>query len=124
MPMNSSAGIPARTAAIVAAVSASAALMSACHVSFSAGSNEGAGTPTVPKSDLEQITAQQVRAKLGGGPVVINCPNDLPIKLRAVEHCVLAHDGKHFDIAITITKADDPNNATWDWVIGKQLSAT
>jgi hypothetical protein len=120
---------PARTAATLAALSISAALVSGCHVSVHAGngpapapsSTSVQAQPAVPKGDLEQITAQQVRDQTGGGPVVINCPGDLPIKLGAVEHCTLAQDGKHFDIAITITKAESPNNATWDWQVGKQL---
>ncbi|WP_203804295.1 DUF4333 domain-containing protein [Mycobacterium heckeshornense] len=80
--------------------------------------------PAVPKGDLEQITAQQIREQSGGGPVVINCPDDLPIKLGATEQCVLAQDGKHFHLTIKITKATSPDNASWDWQVGDEIPAS
>ncbi|BBZ10617.1 DUF4333 domain-containing protein [Mycobacterium branderi] len=106
--------------------------LSACHVSVGTGTTTSSHTATttssqsqaaVPKGDLEQITAQQIREQSGGGPIVITCPGDLPIKLGATEQCVLAQDGKRFHVTIRITKATSPNDATWDWQVGEQLSA-
>lgn len=121
-----------RSTALLATVGLSTLLLTACHVSIgtrtatsapSTTATSASSQPAVPKRDLEQITAQQIREQSGGGPVVITCPNDLPIKLGATEQCVLAQDGKHFALTIKITKATSPNDATWDWQVGKEISA-
>ncbi|MCV7233500.1 DUF4333 domain-containing protein [Mycobacterium branderi] len=121
-----------RCTALLAALGMSAFPLSACHVSVGTGTTTSSHTATttssqsqaaVPKGDLEQITAQQIREQSGGGPIVITCPGDLPIKLGATEQCVLAQDGKRFHVTIRITKATSPNDATWDWQVGEQLSA-
>lgn len=103
------------------------AAVSGCQVSVKGGPAASPSTTTttsqaaIPQADLEQITGQLVREKSGGGPVVITCPGDLPIVLGADELCVLAQDGKRFDLTITITKATSPNDAKWSWEVGRQL---
>jgi hypothetical protein len=111
-------------AALLVVLAASALLLCGCHVTI--------GTPTttsptpasgaVPKNALEQITAQQVRDKIGGGNIVITCPHDLRIKLGATEQCVMAQDSKQFPLKITITKVKSADDAVWDWELGKQLT--
>ncbi|MBU9767026.1 DUF4333 domain-containing protein [Mycobacterium sp. TNTM28] len=105
--------------------------LGACHVSIGtdAKSSDLSTSPAteevqaaVPKGDLEQITAQQIREQSGGGPIVIKCPGDLPIKLGANQRCVLSQDGNRFFVTITITKAGSPNDAVWDWEVGEQIS--
>jgi hypothetical protein len=121
-----------RRTALLATLGLSVLPLGACHVSVGTGTTTPAPSTTttstqsqaaVPKGDLEQITAQQVREQSGGGPVVITCPGDLPIKLGATEQCILAQDGKRFHLTIRITKATSPDDATWDWQVGEQLSA-
>lgn len=122
------------TARTLAALAAAAFLptLSACHVNVGAGNmhtdtttttTTAATGPAIPKADVEQITAQLIRGKSGGGPYVITCPNDLPITLGATMQCVLAdQQGIHRELTITVSKADSPNNATWDWEVGKEIS--
>ena len=103
--------------------------LSGCHVTVNGGSGSPPTTTTaapqaaVPRSDLEQITGQQVREQSGGGPVVITCPSDLPIELGAKVKCALAQDSKRFEITITITEARSANDAKWSWEVGRQLPA-
>ena len=104
-------------------------LLAACHVTAGSGPTATSTTatspvqagPVIPKNEIEQITAQQIREKSGGGPIVITCPGDLLIKVGAHQKCILAQDGKRFDVTITITTTESPNDATWDWTVGKQL---
>lgn len=106
------------------------AIAGGCHVNVETGSprsetsvRASAAQPAVPKRDVEQITAQLIRDKSGGGPYVITCPGDLPIKLGANMRCVLAdQQGTHRELTVTITKADSPNNAAWDWEVGGTIS--
>jgi hypothetical protein len=76
----------------------------------------------VPKGDLEQLTGQQIRSQEGGGPIVVNCPGDLPVELNASEQCIIAQDGKHFRLTITVTKVKSPTDAIWDWKVGPEIS--
>lgn len=104
--------------------------LSACQISFSAGngtattmtSPSGPSTAADPKADLQQITAQQVRDKYGGGPVTISCPTDLPLTVGAAVQCTLDQDGKRFELSITMTRVSSPTDAHWDWQIGHQLA--
>lgn len=120
-----------RMRAIVTAVAVGCLLpvLGGCHVSVgtqtssSATASSVAAGPTIPKRDVEQVTAQLIREKSGGGPYVISCPNDLPIKMGASMQCVVADQAHvHHELTVTITKADSPNNATWDWEVGKEIS--
>lgn len=104
--------------------------VSGCHVSVgtdtrSTGASRTtspAADPSIPKRDVEQITAQLIQQKSGGGPYVITCPGDLPIELDATMQCVVADQhGVHHELTVTVTKADSPNNATWDWEVGKEI---
>ncbi|WP_165604796.1 DUF4333 domain-containing protein [Mycobacterium intracellulare] len=120
---------PTSGTALVGTLANSTLLLSGCHVTVGTPTTTSSSTTTsggaqgaVPLNDLQQITAQQVREKSGGSPVVITCPRDLPIQLGASEQCILAQDGKQFEITIRITKATSPNEASWDWQVGKQLS--
>lgn len=98
-------------------------LLSGCHVTV--GAPTSAGTrDAVRKNVVEQVTAQQVRDKLGGGPIVITCPHDLPIKLDASEECLLAQDGKRFQLTVTITKTTPADDAAWNWHIGQQITGS
>ncbi|OWM07735.1 hypothetical protein B7435_07345 [Mycolicibacterium peregrinum] len=118
----------------IAAVCVGAAV-SGCHVNVEAGTSTRSANPTttaaaavagpaVPKGDVEQITGQLIRDKSGGGPYVVTCPNDLPIKLGASMQCVVAdQNGARHELTVTITKADAPNDATWDWEVGPEVSA-
>ncbi|WP_369407288.1 DUF4333 domain-containing protein [Mycobacterium noviomagense] len=124
---------PKRVTALLIVLGPATLAISSCHVSVGTGTTTPAHSsttasapaqPAVPKGDLEQITAQQIREQSGGGPVVINCPGDLPIKLGATEQCVLAQDGKHFHLTIRITKATSPDNASWDWQVGDEIPTT
>lgn len=79
-----------------------ALLVSGCHFVVGTGSGISATTPAlpanpaIPKSDIEQITAQLIHAKAGGGPCVIKCPRDLSILLGATMQCVVtAQNGEH-----------------------------
>ena len=104
--------------------------LGACQVSIGNPTRPSPSTtsidaqPSVPKSDLEQITGQEVREKSGGGTIVVACPGDLPIKMGATQVCTLDQDGKHFNITLTINKADSPNDASWGWEIGPPLSSS
>lgn len=119
------------TATLVATMCLATAL-SGCHVNIEGGTatrsaaatTTSADEPAVPKRDVEQITAQLIRDKSGGGPYVITCPGDLPIHLQASMQCVVADQtGARHELTVTITKADSPNNATWDWEVGRKISA-
>lgn len=106
--------------------------LSGCHFSVgtstektSAPGTGAAADPAIPKRDVEQITAQLIQKKSGGGPYVITCPADLPIELDATMQCVVAdQQGTHRELTVTVTKADSPNNAAWDWEVGKEISHT
>lgn len=105
-------------------------VLSGCHFSVGTNADETnapspsvAADPGIPKRDVEQITAQLIQKKSGGGPYVITCPTDLPIELDATMQCVVAdQQGTHRELTVTVTKADSPNNATWDWEVGKEIS--
>ena len=58
----------------------------------------------VPRTDVEQITGQELRLKYPGPPVLITCPGDLPAKVGASEDCVLRRFGQEFRLKITITE--------------------
>lgn len=93
------------------------------HPVTTTATTTAADEPAIPKADVEQITAQLIRGKSGGGPYVITCPDNLPIKLGATMQCVLAdQQGIHRELTITVSKADSPNDATWDWEVGKEIS--
>ena len=106
-------------------------LLSGCHVTVGSlkptpatSTTSPSATHSIPRSDLEQITSQKVRDKSGGGPIVINCPGDLAIKLDASEKCTLAQDGRHFEIRLKITKVSSPDDATWDWQVEREIKST
>jgi hypothetical protein len=104
-------------AALLAAVGV---VLSGCH--FTGGApTAGNARDAVHKNVIEQVTAQQVRDQLGGGPVVITCPHDLALKIGASEECQLAQDGKRFPLTVTITKTTPVDDASWKWHIGQQL---
>jgi hypothetical protein len=115
---------PNSAAGLLVALATSALLLSGCHVTVgnpvTPSSTPASGA--VPKNALEQITAQQVRDKIGGGNIVITCPHDLAIKLGASEDCTMAQDSKQFPLKITITKVKSADDAVWDWELGKQLT--
>lgn len=112
----------AGSAVLTAVLPAAAVLLGGCHVTV--GNPTPAGTQGgVHKNVVEQVTAQQIRDKLGGGPIVITCPGDLAIKLGASEQCVLAQDGKRFQLTVTINKTQPADDAGWDWHIGDQIGA-
>jgi hypothetical protein len=46
------------------------------------------------------------------------------IKLGASEQCVMAHDGKQFALTLTITTVTSPDDASWDFKLGRQLSTS
>ncbi len=104
--------------------------LSGCHFSVgtstettSVSSTRATADPAIPKRDVEQITAQLIQKKSGGGPYVITCPSDLPIQLDATMQCVVAdQQGIHRELTVTVTKADSPDNATWDWEVGQEVS--
>jgi hypothetical protein len=109
-------------------LSCRATLLAAVGVVLS-GCNTTGGAPTtantrdaVHKNVIEQVTAQQVRDQLGGGPVVITCPHDLALKIGASEECQLAQDGKRFPLTVTITKTTPVDDASWKWHIGPQVT--
>ncbi len=108
---------------VVAAVGLCLALTS-CQVTVGGNSTPSTTTagPTVPKRDIEQITAQEIRAQSGGGPIVITCPDDLPVEVGASQQCVLAQDGKHFEVTISISATDSPDDATFDWDVGPEIT--
>ena len=121
---------PVRFGAVATAAALWLPILSGCHVSVGTTTTSVKPSPTaaqaqpaIPKRDVEQITAQLIQGKSGGGPYVITCPADLPIELDATMECVVAdQDGVHRELTVTVTKADSPNNATWDWEVGKQVS--
>ncbi len=75
----------------------------------------------VPRSDLEQITGQELRQKFPGPPVRITCPEDLPAKVGASEDCVLRRFGQEFRLTITITAVASPTDANWSFKLGEKL---
>jgi hypothetical protein len=116
-----------RAAVAGAAMSvASTLLLDGCTLTVQAPKFTPAHTAAgaVPKSALEQITAQQVRDKVGGGNIVVTCPHDLTIKLGATEDCVMAQDSKQFPIKVTINKVRSADDASWEWEIGHQLTTS
>ncbi|MFV8176944.1 DUF4333 domain-containing protein [Mycolicibacterium peregrinum] len=118
-----------RVAAVIA-IAVSLPFLGGCHVNVSGGTartatstTTAAKAPAIPQRDVEQITAQLIRDKSGGGPYVISCPGDLPIELDAAMECVVAgQDGVRRELTVTVTKADSPDTATWDWEVGKEIS--
>lgn len=132
-PLRSRPGATQRRAAgrvAVIAITVSLPFLGGCHVNVSSGTarpatstTPAAKAPAIPQRDVEQITAQLIRDKSGGGPYVISCPADLPIELDAAMECVVAgQDGVRRELTVTVTKADSPNTASWDWEVGKEIS--
>lgn len=76
----------------------------------------------VPRSDLEQITGQELRQQYPGPPVRITCPGDLPAKVGASEDCVLRRFGQEFRLKITITEVKSPTDVNWRFTLGEKLS--
>lgn len=115
------------TIAILTPVVLGLLALSGCQLHVGTGGNgastSAAAEPTIPKRDVEQITAQLIRDKSGGGPYVITCPKDLPIALNATMQCVLTDQkGVQRELTVTIGKVDSPDNATWDWEVGPEIS--
>jgi len=113
---------------MLAVLATSALLLCGCHVRIGDPKMPStSSTPVshaVPKDALERITAPHVRDKIGGGYLVITCPHDLMIKLGASEQCVMAQDGKRFALTLTITTVTSPDDASWDFKVGHQLSTS
>lgn len=109
-------------------------LLSACEVKTtngvgvqppqsSAGEASAAAGPAVPRAKVEQITAEQI-SKSDGIPIEVSCPEDLPMRLGATEQCTATRDGKRYEVAITVNKADPPMSADWDWKVVSELKPT
>ncbi|BBY31284.1 DUF4333 domain-containing protein [Mycolicibacterium sediminis] len=100
--------------------------VTSCNVHFStrAGSPtapSGATTKSViPKDVVEERTSQSIRDQSGGGPVVVECPGDLPLRSKASQSCVLSQDGKRFRVTVTVNDAN-PSKYDVDWEVGEQL---
>lgn len=90
--------------------------------SSAAGSAAAAG-PAVPRAQVEKITAEQI-SKSDGMPIDVSCPEDLPMRLGATEQCTAMRDGKRYEVAITVNKADPPMSANWDWKVVSELEPT
>ena len=76
----------------------------------------------VPRADLEQITAQELRQQFPGPPVRITCPPDpLPAKIGATEDCVLKRFGDEFRLTLTITAVRSPTDAVWNIKLGEKI---
>jgi hypothetical protein len=120
---------PKPAAAMLAVLATSALLLCGCHAKIGDPKTvpSTSSTPVshaVPKDALERITAPHVRDKIGGGYLVITCPHDLTITLGASEQCVMAQDGKQFALTLTITTVTSPDDASWDFKVGHQLSTS
>jgi hypothetical protein len=111
------------SAGLAALLGAAGVLLGGCHVTGGVPTSANA-RDAVHKNVIEQVTAQQIRDQLGGGPVVITCPHDLALKIGASEECQLAQDGKHFPLTVTITKTTPVDDASWKWHIGQQLTGS
>lgn len=108
-------------ASLLTLVAASTLLLCGCQIAI--GTPKAASSRNaLPKSALEQITAQHVRDEIGGGNVVITCSHDLTISLGATEECVMAQDDKRFPLKLAITEANSPDDAAWGWERGRQLT--
>ena len=77
---------------------------------------------TVPRSDLEQITGQEVRQKFPGPPVVILCPEDPPRRIGASVDCVMKRAGRQSGITIEITQINSPTDVLWHWTLGPEIN--
>lgn len=76
----------------------------------------------VPRADLEQITAQELRQQFPGPPVRITCPpGALPAKIGASEDCVLKRFGEEFRLTLTITAVTSPTDASWNIKLGEKI---
>lgn len=89
----------------------------------SPGDSSVATGPAVPRSQVEKITAEQI-AKSDGIPIEVTCPEDLPMRLGATEQCTATRDGKRYEVAITVNKADPPMSANWDWKVVAEIEPT
>src|SRR5690625_2233120 len=99
-------------------------LMAGCHVSIGTGPAPRAehGRSTIPKSDVEQLTAQQIRDKVGDAPFVITCPADLPAKMGATEECVLNREGKRFRLTVEVSDVTAAGKVHWDYELGDEIT--
>ena len=116
-----------RFAAIAGTAVGIALLVSGCEFSFKAGNVDqpdvmkSNSDPMVPKSQVEKITAQQWQAQIGGDPVSVSCPADLPMKLGATEDCIGTQGNVRYPIKIKVNHANPPNDAKWDWEVGQPM---
>lgn len=117
-----------RWALAVVSVIALAAVITAVTLWLNPRHTEQASTPPskkpstgVPRADLEQITAQNLRLQFPGPPVRITCPDDLPAKVGASEDCLMRRFDQDFRITLTITSATSPADASWRFTLGEKL---
>lgn len=105
-------------------IASAAALLTGCQVTFGvpSASSPGVTGPMVPKRDIEQIVAQDVREQVGGGPIVVTCPRDLPVEVGASQECVLTQGGRQYEITVAITKTTSPKNAIFEWEVGPEIT--
>lgn len=75
----------------------------------------------VPRSDLEQITGQNLRLTYPGPPVRITCPDDLPARVGATEDCVLQRFGRDFKLTLTVTSVNSPTDVNWRFTLGEAM---
>lgn len=76
----------------------------------------------VPRTDLEQITAQELRLQFPGPPVRITCPpGNLPAEMGASVDCVLKRSGDSFRLTLTVTGVRSPTDAIWNIKLGEKI---
>ncbi len=113
-----------RAGPLLAVLAAPVLMMTGCHVSIGTGPAPRAehGRSAIPKSDVEQLTAQQIRDKVGDAPFVITCPADLPARVGATEECVLNRDGKRFRLTVEISEVTAAGKVHWDYELGGEIT--
>lgn len=105
-----------------------ALLLSGCQFSAKVGNLDtstttaAAARPSVPKAQVEQESVDGLLPQADGDPVSVSCPGDLPMEVGATMDCVVTRADKRYELKLTVTQADPPNHAKWDYAVGKPLA--
>ncbi|UFU06499.1 DUF4333 domain-containing protein [Ruania halotolerans] len=73
------------------------------------------GANAVAQSEVEEVTADQLEAMVGGTRPTIDCPDDLDAEVDTTMDCVLSVDGDEdtYLVTLTVTSVED-GNVNWD----------
>jgi hypothetical protein len=88
-------GVRLRTAQILVVAGVSALVLTGC------------GESSVPASDVEEQTSDQLSQQYGEEFQDVSCPEDLPAEEDAEITCELTYEDETRDVAITVTSVED-----------------